>query len=182
MKQLKSVLAIGALCLLVQLIPINTATAQEKLVLCATDLTSKCRYGFSAFKLGYPSVSKLTPATFGNWKRLIAYNFTLTELYAIAYGAGSTIPDTRVVLNVKNPKKFKSKYCYELNTPPELVDNMFAIMLKHLEDRFPEYSAHISYYNGADHVIVTDKEYGILLADRPVAASKKSKAANDTTY
>jgi hypothetical protein len=69
-----------------------------------------------------------------------------------------------------------------LNTPPELVDNMFVIMLKHLEDRFPEYTAHISYYNGADHVIVTDKEYGILLADRPVQASKKSKVVNDTTY
>lgn len=182
MKHLTSVLATGALCVLLQLTPSTIATAQKKAALCTTDPITKCRYGFSAFKLGYPSVSKLTPATFGNWKRLIAYNFTLTELYAIAYGAGTTVPDTRVILNVKNPEKFKSKYCYELNTPPELVDNMFVIMLKHLEDRFPEYTAHISYYNGADHVIVTDKEYGILLADRPVQASKKSKVAKDTTF
>jgi hypothetical protein len=182
MKHLKMLMAMGATYLLLLLTTINPVSAQKKKLPCDPSSTSRCNYGFASFKTGYPSISKLTPSTFGKGKRLIAYNFTLSELFAIAYGAGSTVPDTRVILNVRNPEKLKAKYCYELNTPPELVDDMFVIMLQHLEYNFPEYTAHVSYINGADHVVVTDKEYGILLADRPDETSKRSKVRNDTTY
>jgi hypothetical protein len=69
------------------------------------------------------------------------------------------VPDTRVVLNFRNLQKLKAKYCYELNTPPELVDDLFVIMLQHLEYNFPEYTAQVSYINGADHVVVKSTEY-----------------------
>jgi hypothetical protein len=182
MKNLKMLMGMGAMYLFLLISTVNPVLAQTKKLPCDPSSTSRCNYGFAPFKLGYPSISKLTPSTFGKGKRLIAYNFTLSELFAIAYGAGNTVPDTRVVLNVRNPEKLKAKYCYELNTPPELADDLFVIMLQHLEYNFPEYTAHVSYINGADHVVVTDKEYGILLADRPVESSKRSKVRNDTTY
>lgn len=142
----------GAFGLFVLLSPTSNVTAQKKKPKCGPELTTKCRYGFAPYKAGYPSVSKLTPSTFGNWKRLIAYNFTLAELYAIAYGAGNTISDAKSRVDVRNPEKLKAKYCYELNTPPELADGMFVIMLQHLEDRFPEYTASVSSLNGGSNL------------------------------
>jgi len=182
MTHLKMPMAVGAMYLFLLLTNINPASAQKTKLPCDPSSTSKCRYGFASFKPGYPSISKLTPSTFGYGKRLIAYNFTLSELFAIAYGAGNTVPDTRLILNVRNPEKLKSKYCYELNTPPELVDDMFVIMLQHLEYNFPEYTASISYINGAEYVVVTDKEYGILLSEKPTETIKKAKVRKDTSY
>lgn len=182
MTHLKILTATGAMYLFLSLSTTNSVSAQKTKLPCDRSSVSRCNYGFAPFKLGYPSISKLTPSTFGKGKRLIAYNFTLSELFAIAYGAGNTVPDTRLILNVRNPEKLKAKYCYELNTPSELADDLFVIMLQHLEYNFPEYTAHISYINGTDHVIVTDKEYGILLAEKPTETIKKVKVRKDNSY
>jgi len=172
----------GALCLFILLSSSASVSAQKKKPDCSPESISKCKYGFAPFKIGYSSVSKITPSLFGDWKRLIAYNFTLAELYAIAYGAGSTIPDDKLMLQVRNPEKLKAKYCYELNTPPELADNMFVLMLQHLEYQFPDYTAFISYQEGKNYIVVTDKEYGILLSEKPLHFRGKQKYKKDTTY
>ncbi|MBE9602973.1 hypothetical protein [Pedobacter sp. MC2016-24] len=126
---------------------------------CNIQLVSNCKWGFSGFKTGFASYSKITPSRFAQWRRLVVYNKTLPEMFSIALRA----LDCDILIAVKDPEKLTTKYCYELNTPPELVDDIFVIMHKHLNYQYPDYVASIEYKNGKNYLVISDKEDGILL-------------------
>lgn len=149
---------------------------------CDPKVVSRCKYGFTSFKTGFKPETKLTPSSFNKWRRLISYNHTPIQLYAIALGAGSPISSERLIIEVKNPERLERKYCYELNTPPELVDNMFVIMLQHLQYEFPDYIATLVPKNGITYLKIEDKDWGILVSDKPLPKFKPLKKTIDTTY
>ncbi|SDJ95070.1 hypothetical protein SAMN04487898_105132 [Pedobacter sp. ok626] len=170
MKKITTVSVVALLCLnfgaIAQLHPRN--------ITCKKDTVTSYKYGFSLFKTGYKSYTRITPSQFAGWRRIISYNQTLVELYAVALGAGNTFSNERVVIEVREPEKLNKKYCYELNVPAYLVDNMFVIMHQNLLYQYPKYVASVVCINGSAWLKITDKEEGILL--NPMAKNE------NTTY
>ena len=150
--------------------------AQKKMqrIVCEKDAVTSYRYGFSNFKGGFETVAKITPMQFGEWQRIIVYNQTLPQMYAIALGAGNTISDRNVIIEVRDAKKLNSLHCYELNTPLHLNDQMFAIMRQNLETHFPNYVAVIEQRCGKNYLVIKDKEWGILLSPDQKLARKEN--------
>ncbi len=151
-----------------------TAFSQKRLknITCKKDSVTQYKYGFSAFKTGYKSYTKVTPSNFSDWRRIISYNQTLPELYAVALGAGSTFHSNRILIDVREPEKLNKRYCYELNVPSHLTDNLFVIMHQNLQYQYPDYIASVVKINGLDWLKITDKEEGILL--NPVAKNENN--------
>lgn len=170
MKKLLIICSMAALCLNF------SAFSQKKLknINCKKDTVTQYKYGFSPFKTGYKSYTKITPSQFAAWRRIISYNQTLPELYSVAMGGGNTFPQNRVIVDVREPEKLTKKYCYELQTPPDLTDNIYVIMHQNLSYQYPDYTASIVRINGSSWLKISDKEEGILL--NPVANNK------DRTY
>jgi len=162
MKKLLIICSVATLCL-------NFSVFGQKKN-CNSQHVSSCKLGFSEFKGGIAPYSKLTPSTFDNWRRLIVYNKTIPEMYAIAFRAS----ECDMIINVRNPEKLNIKYCYELNAPPELVDNFFVIMQQHLYYQYPDYTASIEYKNGKSYLIIIDKEEGILISGKVATAKDKT--------
>ncbi|WP_285009272.1 hypothetical protein [Pedobacter faecalis] len=108
---------------------------------CDVSAYDRCKWGFSKFKGGFESSFHITPSRFNKGRRIIVYNKSLAELYAIALGAGNQFSCEQIIVDVRKPQMLQAKYCYELNTPPDLTDVMFVIMQQHLERQYPEYTA-----------------------------------------
>ncbi len=145
-----------------------------KNIICIKDTVTAYKHGFSPYRAGYKSYTKITPAQFSGWRKIISYNQTLPELYSVALGAGNTFPSNRVIVEVREPEKLNKKQCYELIVPPHLVDDIFVIMHQNLLYQYPEYIASVVQINGLNWLKINDKEEGILL--NPVMKSE------NTTY
>lgn len=159
MKKLLIICSVATFCL-------NFSAFSQK-VNCKKDTVTAYKYGFSNYKVGFKSSTKVTPSRFNAWRRIISYNQTIPELYAIAIGAGNTIASNRVIIDVREPEKLNKKYCFELNVPPHLVNNIFTIMHQNLLYQFSEYNVSVEYINGLQCLKISDKEEGIIL--NPVA-------------
>jgi hypothetical protein len=122
----------------------------------------RCKWGFTGFKNGFKSSVNITPSRFESWRRIIVYNKTLPELYAIAFAVGTLeFTPVQIIVDVRNPELLEAKYCYELNTPPDLVDMMYTIMHQQLERQYPDYTASIE-----ERVIAGVKRSVVVLRDR----------------
>ncbi|MFA4868084.1 MAG: hypothetical protein WC623_07795 [Pedobacter sp.] len=168
MKKLLIMCSVATLCLNFN------AFGQKKLknIACKKDTVTQYKYGFCPYKTGYKSYTKITPSHFSSWRRVISYNQTLPELYAVALGAGNTFSQNRVIIEVREPEKLNKKYCYELQVPAYLCDDMFIIMHQNLQYQYPDYISSVVQINGVNWLKISDKEEGILL--NPIAKNENS--------
>lgn len=121
-----------------------------------SQINSKYKWGFSSFKIGFDSYSKITR----NGTRLIVYNQTIPQMFAMSLGI---VSDDRILIDAKQPKKLNVKLCYELNTTPDISANMFVLMQESLSYQYPEYTARIICKHGKVYALITDREEGILI-------------------
>jgi len=115
----------------------------------------KYKYGFSGFKGGYKPEWYCTKL--GDGKRLMAYNQTIPELYAIALVHRPVPIDLSRIEDISLRNKLKILYCYELQVPAELNDDLFSIMDQNLKDQFPWFTASIKKFEDKEYLVIEDK-------------------------
>jgi hypothetical protein len=96
------------------------------------------QYGFSGYKPGYASDLKIKKDNSG--QTFIAINYTVEQLFAIAYGAGNPINEKKITIDVMNPDKLQEIRCYKLFVPQQQIANFYTIMQQSLKLEFPDYA------------------------------------------
>jgi hypothetical protein len=117
------------------------------------------KYGFTGFKSGYPSGYRMNRDAFGNYKTITVRNYTITQLFAVALGAGRQIREEAIMKEVREPKKLDAIYCYKLMVPAWQADNFYIIMQQNLNLEFRDYQASMEERNGKYYMVIRDKEY-----------------------
>jgi len=121
-----------------------------------TKFIERCKWGTSGFHAGYKSFCKVTSSRVLGWTRVIAYNRTLPELYAMALSSGKNLGVSKILFEIKEPQKLSAKYCFELHTPPDLIREMFPIMVQILDNQHPEYISSLIERDGKTVLLITD--------------------------
>lgn len=116
------------------------------------------QYGFSGFKSGYKSGFKIKNEVANRGKTIIVRNYTIDQLFAIAYGAGTPITQEQVIIDVAEPKKLKGIRCYKLFVPQDQVANFYTIMQQNLRMEFHDYKVTIETTDNKTFMIITDAE------------------------
>ena len=116
------------------------------------------QYGFSGFKSGYKPGFKVKNEVGNRGKTIIVRNYTVEQLFAIAYGAGSPISHERVIIDVIEPKKLQEIRCYKLFVPQNQATNFYTIMQQNLGMEFPDYKITIEQTDDKTFLIITDED------------------------
>lgn len=116
------------------------------------------KYGFSGFKSGYKPGFKIKKDIANRGKTIIVRNYTVEQLFAIAYGAGTPIAQEQVIIDVAEPKKLKGIRCYKLFVPQDQIANFYIIMQQNLKLEFPDYKITIEYTDNEKIMIITDED------------------------
>nr|WP_294875087.1 hypothetical protein [uncultured Pedobacter sp.] len=116
------------------------------------------QYGFSGFKSGYKPGFKIKKDVANRGKTIIVRNYTVEQLFAIAFGAGTPIAQEQVIIDVAEPKKLKGIRCYKLFVPQDQIANFYIIMQQNLKLEFPDYKITIEYTDNEKIMIITDED------------------------
>ena len=114
------------------------------------------QYGFSGYKSGYKPGFKIKKDITNRGKTIIVRNYTVEQLFAIAYGAGTPISHEQVIIDVADPKKLQEIRCYKLFVPQNQVINFYAIMQQNLGMEFPDYKITIERTDDKTFMIITN--------------------------
>ncbi|MES2454256.1 MAG: hypothetical protein V4594_01895 [Bacteroidota bacterium] len=121
------------------------------------------KYAFSGFKSGYKCGYRISDDEFMKGKSITVRNYTVTQLFALAMGAGemksTLVQAEKIVINVRQPEKLNQIRCYQLVVPFYLTDNFYVIMQQSLNEEFPEYIVKMERREGGDFMVIKDREY-----------------------
>jgi hypothetical protein len=121
------------------------------------------KYDFSGFKSGYPCGYRISNDDFMKGKSITVRNYTITQLFALAMGAGDkscpAIPADHIFLEVREPKQLEEIKCFQLVVPFYLADNFYTIMQQCLNAEFPEYAVSLQSRGRESVMVIKDKEY-----------------------
>jgi len=116
------------------------------------------QYGFSGFKSGCKPGFKIKKKSGDKGKTIIVRNYTIEQLFAIAYGAGTPISHEQVIIDVADPKKLQEIRCYKLFVPQDQIVNFYGIMQQNLSMEFPKYKITAECTDNEKFMIITDAE------------------------
>nr|WP_068890594.1 hypothetical protein [Pedobacter panaciterrae] len=112
------------------------------------------QYGFSGFKSGYTPGLRIKKNSRGN--TLTVLNYTIEQLFAIAYGAGTPISYNQTIIDVRERVKLQEIRCYKLFVPQQQTTNFYTIMQQNLKLEFPDYQVTIELIDNEKYMIITD--------------------------
>jgi hypothetical protein len=161
----KSILTIivAALCL-------NFCYGQEKKNCPKPTKTSQnqpYKYDFCGFKAGYKPGYRITDDEFMKGKSITVRNYSITQLFALALRLQNPNKDTskeqainkdQIIIDVRQPDKLNTLYCYKLVVPFYLTDNFYIIMQSSLNEEFPQYIVKMERRGNTDVMVIKDKE------------------------
>jgi len=151
MKKTILTFAMAALCL-------NFCLAQDKQK-ASSSVNQPYKFDFSGFKSGYKSGYRITDDEFMKGKSITVRNYTITQLFALALGAGKHgIPADHIIIDVREPGKLNQLKCYQLVVPFYLTDNFYIIMQQSLHEEFPEYIVKMERRGTEYFMLIIDKE------------------------
>jgi len=116
------------------------------------------QYGFSGFKSGRKSSFKIKKSVDNSGRTIIVRNYTIEQLFALAYGAGTPFSKEQIIIDVREPKKLQEIRCYKLFVPQQEIDSFYAIMQQNLKMEFPHYKITIERTDNEKFMIITDAE------------------------
>jgi len=114
------------------------------------------QYGFSGFKSGYKPGFRIKKEIANRGNTITVSNYTIEQLFAIAYGAGTPISKEQIVIDVAGPKKLQQIRCYKLFVPQQQTDNFYSIMQQNLHLEFPEYMIALEKRGNEKCMIITN--------------------------
>ena len=114
------------------------------------------QYGFLGFKQGHEPNLKIRKNHRG--QTIIAVNFTVEQLFALAYGAGTPISEEQTIIYVAEPIKLHEIKCYKLFVPQQQTANLYMIMQQNLNMEFPDYKITTESIDNKKYMIITDQE------------------------
>jgi len=121
------------------------------------------KFDFSGFKSGYQPGYRISNDEFLKGKTITVRNYTITQLFALAMGAGqaakAAIPAENIVIDVREPNKLNQIKCYQLIVPFYLTDNFYIIMRQNLQEEFPEYVVKMGNRGSQSYMTIKDKQY-----------------------
>nr|WP_068886613.1 hypothetical protein [Pedobacter panaciterrae] len=112
------------------------------------------QYGFSGFKSGYTSGLRIKKNSRG--QTLTVLNYTVEQLFAVAYGAGMPIKHDHNIIDVTERIKLQESRCYKLFVPQQQIANFYSIMQQNLKLEFPAYKITIELIDNEKYMIITD--------------------------
>ncbi|WP_285056642.1 hypothetical protein [Pedobacter ginsengisoli] len=125
------------------------------------------KYDFSGFKSGYQPGYIVTDDAFMKGKTIVVRNYSIIQLFTLALRLQKGNIDTskeqaigkdQIVIEVRQPEKLNTLYCYKLVVPFYLTDNFYIIMHQSINEEFPQYTAKMERRDGADVMVIKDKE------------------------
>ena len=116
------------------------------------------QYGFSGFKSGYKPGFRIKKEVANRGKTITVYNYTIEQLFAIAYGAGTPISKEQIVIDVAEPKKLQQIRCYKLFVPQRQIASFYTIMQQNLHMEFPDYIVTTKQRGNQIFMIITDED------------------------
>jgi len=116
------------------------------------------QYGFSGFKSGYKPGFRIKKEIANRGKTITVYNYTIEQLFAIAYGAGTPISKEQIVIDVAEPKKLQQIRCYKLFVPQQQIASFYTIMQQNLHMEFPDYIVTTKQRGNQIFIIITDED------------------------
>ena len=114
------------------------------------------QYGFSGFKSGYKPGFRIKKEVANRGKTITVCNYTIEQLFAIAYGAGTPIIKEQIVIDVADPKKLQQVRCYKLFVPQQQTDNFYTIMQQNLHMEFPGYAVAVEQRDNRNYITIGD--------------------------
>jgi hypothetical protein len=151
MKQTILTLVMAALCL-------NLSYSQTKQKCPDQNKPQTFQYGITGFKSGYKPGFRISEHKFDKGRTIMVRNHSITRLFAIALGAGTTICDEQIILDVKEPKKLSQIHCYKLVVPSWQTDNFYTIMQQNLNAEFPGYLVAMECRNDKYFMVIKDRD------------------------
>jgi len=133
MKTTKLTFVMATICL-------NFSYGQMKEKLPAENQFQLYQYGFSGFKSGYKPGFSIKKEVANRGKTITVRNYTVEQLFAIAYGAGAPINKDQIIIDTIEPKKLQEIRCYKLFVPQHQIDSFYTIMQQNLHMEFPDYT------------------------------------------
>jgi hypothetical protein len=97
------------------------------------------QYGFCGFKSGYKPGFRIKKGVVNRGKTITVRNYTVEQLFAIAYGASAPINKEQIINEVMEPKKLQEIRCYKLFVPQQQIGSFYTIMQQNLNMEFPDY-------------------------------------------
>ena len=113
------------------------------------------RYSFLEFKSGHTPSHRVKKHSRG--KTITVINYTVEQLFALAFGAGTSINQEQTIIDVIDRKKLQEMRCYKLFVPQQQIDNFYGIMQQNLNMEFPEYKIKIEPIGNEKYMIITDQ-------------------------
>jgi len=132
MKTTKLTFVMATICL-------NFSYGQIKEKSSAQNQLQLYQYGFCGYKSGYKPGFKIKKEVANRGKTITVRNYTVEQLFAIAYGAGTPINKEQIITEVMEPKKLQEIRCYKLFVPQHQIDSFYTIMQQNLNMEFPDY-------------------------------------------
>lgn len=114
------------------------------------------QYGFSGFKSGYKPGFRIKNEVCNRGRTIIVRNYSVEQLFAIAYGAGTPINKEKIIANVFEPKKLQEIRCYKLFVPQQQMDNFYFIMQQNLKLEFPDYTIIVEEKGNERFMVIND--------------------------
>ena len=137
---------------------LNFSYAQLKEKSPAENQLQLFQYGFSGFNSGYKPGFRIKKEIANRGKTITVRNYTVQQLFAIAYGAGTPINHEQVIIDVAEPKKLQQIRCYKLFVPQQQIDNFYSIMQQNLHMEFPDYKITIEQKDNKNYMIIKDAD------------------------
>ena len=151
MKTTKLTFVMATICL-------NFSYAQLKEKSPAENQLQLFQYGFSGFNSGYKPGFRIKKEIANRGKTITVRNYSIQQLFAIAYGAGTPINHEQVIIDVAEPKKLQQIRCYKLFVPHQQIDNFYSIMQQNLHMEFPDYKITIEQKGDENYMVIKDAD------------------------
>jgi len=144
------------LTFLMATICLNFSYAQLKEKLAEQSQLQLYRYGFTGFKSSHKPGFKIKKDVANGGKTIIVRNYTVEQLFAIAYGTGTPLTQEQTIININEPKKLQEIRCYKLFVPQDQIANFYTIMQQNLKMEFPGYKVTLEHADHEKFMIITD--------------------------
>ncbi|TKC03940.1 hypothetical protein [Pedobacter frigoris] len=113
-------------------------------------------YSFRDYKSGYKMGYRLSRDEVLKGRIIAVSNHTIAQLFALALRLEN---QKQIAIEVREPEKLKRKYCYKLVVPYHHQDDFYILMLKSLNDEFPEYDVKKELRDKKYFMVIRDKIY-----------------------
>nr|WP_294875607.1 hypothetical protein [uncultured Pedobacter sp.] len=114
------------------------------------------KYGFSGYQSGNKPGFKIKKEVANGGKTIIVRNYTVEQLFAIAYGAGAPMSKEQIIVEVMEPKKLLEIRCYKLFVPQHQMDGFYTIMQQNLNMEFSDYIITVEKRGNVNCMIIKD--------------------------